>query len=138
MKQAKAEARAKSTLNIEYEPEVDMLTVYLRDREVALNYSREAEPGVILNYAKDDSLSSVEIMDASKRFPAGQLAAYSIDEFIDLRAASRLSGIASVTLRAQAEKGRLWAMRLGGRWVTTKERLQHYLDSRARKKIKSA
>lgn len=75
MKQAKAEARAKSTLNIEYEPEVDMLTVYLRDRETALNYSREAEPGVILNYAKDGSLSSVEIMDASKRFPAGQLAA---------------------------------------------------------------
>ena len=72
------------------------------------------------------------MLDASKRYPSGQLEAYSIDEFIDLRTASKLSGIASVTLRTQAEKGRLWAIRLGGKWVTTRERLQQYLDSRAR------
>ncbi len=124
-----------STLKIEYEPEVDILNVYLQDPDTPLSYSSEAEPGVVLNYAEDGKLSSIEILEASKRFPAGQLAANTIDEFLPLREASRLSGIAPVTLRTQAEKGRLWALRLGGQWVTTRERLQQYLDSRARRKL---
>jgi len=123
----------KGVLKIEYEPEVDILTIYLQDPENPLGHSTEAEPGVILNYAGDDSLSSVEILDASKRYPSGQLAASSVDEFIDLKMASKLAAIAPVTLRTQAEKGRLWALRLGGQWVTTRERLQQYIDSRARK-----
>jgi uncharacterized protein YuzE len=123
----------KGALRIEYEPEVDVLTIYLQEPEISLNYSSEAEPGVILNYAEDGSLSSIEILDASKRYPTSQLAAQSVDEFIDLRTASELSTIAPVTLRTQAEKGRLWAIRLGGHWVTTRDRLQQYIGSRARK-----
>jgi len=123
-----------SDLKIEYEPEVDILTIYLRDPETGLSHSTEAGPGVILNYAEDGGLSSLEILDASRRYPAAQLAAQSVDELIDLKTASQLSSIAPVTLRTQAEKGRLWAIRLGGQWVTTRERLQQYLDSRARKK----
>lgn len=122
----------KGTLKIEYEPEVDIVTIYLKDPESPLSHSSEADPGVILNYATDGSLSSVEVLDASKLYSPGQLAACSVDEFIDLKMASQLAGIAPVTLRTQAEKGRLWAMRLGGQWVTTRERLQHYLDSRAK------
>ena len=121
-----------SALKIEYEPEVDILTIYLREPETSLSHSGETEPGVVLNYAQDGGLASVEIMDASKRYPSAKLAAHSVDEFIDLKQASAVSGIAPVTLRTQAEKGRLWAIRLGGQWVTTRERLQQYLDSRAR------
>jgi hypothetical protein len=87
---------------------------------------------VILNYAEDSSLSSIEILDVSKRYPPGQLAVHSVDELIDIRMASKLAAVAPVTLRTQAEKGRLWAIRLGGQWVTTRERLQQYLDSRAK------
>jgi uncharacterized protein YuzE len=123
----------RGALRVEYEPEIDILTIYLQDPETPLSYSSEAETGVILNYAENGRLSSIEILDASKRYPPGQLAAHSIDEFIDLRIASKLAEIAPVTLRIQAEKGRLWAVRLGGRWVTTRERLQQYLDSRANK-----
>ena len=123
----------KGALRVEYEPEIDILTIYLQDPETPLSYSSEAEAGVILNYAEDGRLSSIEILGASKRYPPGQLAAHSIDEFIDLRMASKLAAIAPVTLRTQAEKGRLWAVRLGGQWVTTRERLQQYLDSRANK-----
>lgn len=122
-----------AALTLEYEPEVDILNIYLRDRETPLSHSTEAEPGTILNYAGDGSLSSIEILNASKRFSPGQLAAHSVDEFIDLKTASKLASIAPVTLRTQAEKGRLWALRLGGQWVTTRENLQHYLDSRSRK-----
>lgn len=126
----------KGALKIEYEPEVDILTIYLQEPETALGHSSEVEPGVILNYAEDDSLSSIEVLDASKRYPSGQLAAHSVDEFIDLRTASGLVTIAPVTLRTQAEKGRLWAIRLGGQWLTTRERLQQYVDSRARRKTR--
>lgn len=132
-KEAKTLETPKGALKIEYEPEVDILTIYLREIESLLSHSTETEPGVVLNYAEDGSLASVEIMDASQRYPAGQLAAYSVDELIDLKTASGISGIAPVTLRTQAEKGRLWAIRLGGQWVTTRERLQQYLDSRGRK-----
>jgi uncharacterized protein YuzE len=133
VKEARIQEIPKGALKIEYEPEVDILTIYLQEPEISLDHSSEAEPGVILNYAEDGSLSSVEILDASKRYPTGQLAAYSVDELIDLRTASELSTIAPVTLRTQAEKGRLWAIRLGGQWVTTRERLRQYIDSRARK-----
>jgi uncharacterized protein YuzE len=123
----------KGALKIEYAPEVDILTIYLQNMNTPLSYSSEVEPGVILNYTEDSTLASVEILDASKRYPSGQLAASSVDEFIDLKMASKLAGIAPVTLRTQAEKGRLWALRLGGQWVTTRERLQQYIDSRSRK-----
>jgi uncharacterized protein YuzE len=131
--EARIQEMPKGALKIEYEPEVDVLTIYLREPETPLSHSSEAEPGVLLNHAQDGSLSSIEILDASKRYPPGQLAAQSVDEFIDLRTASRLATIAAVTLRTQAEKGRLWAIRLGGQWVTTRERLQQYLDSRAKR-----
>ncbi|MBM3155214.1 MAG: DUF2283 domain-containing protein [Chloroflexi bacterium] len=131
--ETRLEEMPKGALKIEYEPEVDILTIYLQQPEAPLSHSNEIEPGVILNYAEDSGLSSVEILDASKRYPSGQLAAASVDEFIDLRTASKLAGIAPVTLRTQAEKGRLWALRLSGQWLTTRERLQHYIDSRARK-----
>ena len=130
--EARIEEMPKGALKIEYEPEVDVLTIYLREPETPLSHSSEAEPGVLLNHAQDGSLSSIEILDASKRYPPGQLAAHSVDEFIDLRTASRLATIAAVTLRTQAERGRLWAIRLGGQWVTTRERLQQYLDSRVK------
>ena len=133
VREARLQEMPKGALKIEYEPEVDILNVYLQDPDTSLSHSSAAEPGVILNYAEDGKLSSIEILDASKRFPTGQLAAHTVDELIDLREASRLSGIAPVTLRTQAEKGKLWALRLAGQWVTTRERLQQYIDSRARK-----
>ncbi len=133
VREAKIPEMAKNALKMEYEPEVDVLTIYLKDPGTPLSHSGEAGPGVILNYAEDGRLSSVEILDAGRRYPASQLAACSVDEFIDLKTASQVAGIAPVTLRTQAEKGRLWAIRLAGQWVTTRERLQQYIESRSRR-----
>jgi uncharacterized protein YuzE len=133
VKAAETKESQKDTLKIKYEPEVDILTIHLHSPEDKLSYSDEIESGIILNYSENNSLSSIEILDASQRYPTGHIIANSVDELIDLRRASELSGIAPVTLRTQAEKGRLWAIRLGGQWVTTAERLQQYLDSRSRK-----
>jgi uncharacterized protein YuzE len=129
-----AKAVRRRALKIEYEPDVDILTIYLKAPRTGLSHSSEAKSGVVLNYAGNGSLVSVEILDASRRYSPEQLAACSVDEFLDMSTASRLSGIARVTLRTQAEKGRLSAMKLGGQWVTTRQQLQHYLDSRARVK----
>lgn len=131
-KETKRAELAENALSMEYQPEVDVLTIYLQDTETRLSYSSEAGSGVILNYAEDGSLSSVEVLDAARHYPAGQLAACSVDEFIDLKTASLIAGIAPVTLRTQEEKGRLWVIRLAGQWVTTRERLQQYIDSRSR------
>jgi uncharacterized protein YuzE len=133
VREASTREMPRGALKIEYEPEVDVLTIYLQEPESPLSHSNEAEPGIIMNYDEDGGLSSLEILDASKRYSPSQLAAHSVDEFIDLRTASGLSNIAPVTLRTQAEKGRLWAIRLGGQWVTTRDRLQQYTDSRSRK-----
>jgi len=131
--QARTEKLPQRALRIEYEPEVDILTIYIQDPETALINGDELEPGIILNYAENGGLASIEIMDAGKRYPPGELAAASVDELIDLKTASKLASIAPVTLRTQAGKGRLWALRLGGQWLTTRERLQQYVDSRSRK-----
>lgn len=121
------------SLKIEYEPEVDILTIYLEDPDMPLNSTREAAPNVLLNHDATGNIASIEILDASRRYPPGQLAAHSVDELIDLKTAANIAGITPVTLRTQAEKGRLWALKLAGQWVTTRERLQLYLDSRQRK-----
>jgi len=133
VRETKIPEMPKGALKIEYEPEVDILTIYLQELETPLSNSSEVEPGVILNYAEDGRLSSIEVLDASKRYPLRQLAASSIDEFIDLKTASKISMIAPVTLRTQSERGKLWAIRTGGQWVTTRERLQQYINSRSRK-----
>jgi uncharacterized protein YuzE len=131
--QARIEKPPGGALKIEYEPEVDILTIYLQDPETALSRSDEVGHGIILNYAENGGLSSIEILDAGKRYPPGELAAACVDELIDLKTASKLAAIAPVTLRTQAGKGKLWALRLGGQWLTTRERLQQYIDSRSRK-----
>ena len=133
VREARVQEMPKGALKIDYEPEVDVLTIYLQKPETLLSHSSEAEPGLILNYAKDGSLSSIEILDASKRYPTSLLAAHSVDELIDLRTGAEQANIAPVTLRTQAEKGKLWAIRLGGQWFTTRDRLQQYVDSYGRK-----
>jgi uncharacterized protein YuzE len=132
VKQVNLKEHHTGVLKIEYEPEVDVLTVYLKDPETTLSHSDDTDSGTILNYAEDGGLASVEMLDATRHFPSSQLAAYSVDEMIDLKAASKIAGIAPVTLRTQAEKGRLWAVKLAGQWITTRERLQQYLDGIAR------
>ena len=48
-----------------YDEATDTLTLILRDAPVA--ESDEDEPGVILDYAEDGSLVSLEVLNASKR-----------------------------------------------------------------------
>ena len=96
--EAKLQDIPRGALKLEYEPEVDILTIYLRDPETSLSYSSEAEPGIILNYAKDNSLTSIEIIDASRRYPSGQLAASSVGASMAMIRSSATVPSAQVTV----------------------------------------
>ena len=50
-----------------FDSESDTLTIILADREV--HESDEDKEGIILDYDKDGSLVSLEILDASKKIP---------------------------------------------------------------------
>lgn len=75
-------------------------------------------------------VGGAKTLSAGRQYTPEQIADSSADGFIDLGMASRISGVAPVTLRAQAAAGRLRAVRLGGRWVTKRRWLREYLDNR--------
>ena len=45
VREAKVQEMPKGALKIEYEPEVDILTIYLKVPETPLSHSSEANPG---------------------------------------------------------------------------------------------
>ncbi len=57
-----------------------------------------------------------------------------LGELLSLSEASELSGIAAHTLTQQAKRGRLRARLIGHTWVTTREAVDEYVASHARKR----
>lgn len=53
-------------MKITYAPKTDTLTIILKDN-VPVEESDESKPGVILDYDKEGSLVSLEVLDASER-----------------------------------------------------------------------
>jgi len=49
------------------------------------------------------------------------------DELISLQDASKFCGLSPDHLRRLAEKGEIWARKIGRNWVTTKASVQDYL-----------
>lgn len=56
-----------------------------------------------------------------------------LDDMLPLADAALLTGITAHTLKQQAERGRLQARKLAGRWLTTRQWLAEYLEAHARK-----
>lgn len=51
----------------------------------------------------------------------------SFDELISLKEASKFCDLSPDHLRRLAEKGEIWARKIGRNWVTTKASVQEYL-----------
>jgi uncharacterized protein YuzE len=52
-------------MKVTYDPEVDVLRILFRD--MPIEESDEAKPGVILDYDKDGNLVGMEVLNASQR-----------------------------------------------------------------------
>ena len=52
-------------MKVRYDKEVDIMVI--RFTELPVAESDEDKPGIIIDYAEDGSVISIEIMDASKR-----------------------------------------------------------------------
>lgn len=54
-------------MKVKYDKEVDVLYIQLSDLPIA--ESDEDKPGIVLDYAEDGSIVSIEILNASKKLP---------------------------------------------------------------------
>jgi uncharacterized protein YuzE len=63
-------------MRVEYDPEVDVLSVLLSDAPVA--ESDQEKPGVILDYDRAGNVVGIEILDASKRMSNPMSVEYSV------------------------------------------------------------
>ena len=50
-----------------------------------------------------------------------------LEELISLNKAAEVSGLSQDHLRRLAEKGQIWAKKLGRNWVTTEQAVREYL-----------
>ena len=53
----------------------------------------------------------------------------SIDELIPLREAAEMSRFTSAHVRQLVRRGKIWGIKLGRNWFTTKQAIKEYLDS---------
>lgn len=119
---------------ITYDPEVDILMIYLQNPETTLEYARELSDQVVAHYGPRDKLASIEVLNASASHPKEELLRYSVDHLIPLSRAAQLTSLSHSTLRQQIFKRRLKALKYGDIWMTTEEWLDEYLASRQRPK----
>ena len=54
-------------MKVKYDKEVDVVNIQLTD--LPIKESDEDKPGIILDYAEDGSIVSIEILNASKKLP---------------------------------------------------------------------
>ena len=89
-------------------------------------------PGILFDYDRNGHPISIEILDASRHFPARELQNLQLPEvMLPLSEASRRSGLDASTLRRQIRRRRLVATKHHREWWVKPAALQEYLDNRA-------
>jgi uncharacterized protein YuzE len=63
-------------MKVRFDKEVDVLYIKLSD--LPITESDEEKPGIILDYAEDGSIVSIEILNASKKMPQPNKIEYEI------------------------------------------------------------
>lgn len=107
---------------------LDVLIAASRDRYWG---TRELSEGVYLDLDERGNPLALEILGASRRYPAERLSAVAGDKvWMSLREAAESVGLSPETLRVQVNAGRLRASKKAGIWLTTPEWFQEYLASR--------
>lgn len=92
--------------------------------------ARSQADGVVIDFDRDKNPISVEIQNASRRYPAVALRPISIDQPVALAQLAAEYNLAEAHLRKLAISGRLRATKVGRNWAATRAAIEDYLDSR--------
>lgn len=114
-----------------YDAESDTLGIWLPGQSSDAQ-TRVLAPGVHADLTADGRLTSLEILDASSRYPAASLRKLeSPIDWMTLLEAAGESGLTPDTLRRQIANGRLAARKRGRDWLVSRAALWTYLENRA-------
>lgn len=120
-------------MRFSYDPEVDILMVYLKDLkegEIVANCVEVAD-GIVMDVDEHGNPVDLEIMDASRRYGKDSVAKHDITtNLLTLSEAAERCGLSAETLKIQARAGRLRAQKVGRNWITTESWLRSYLIDR--------
>jgi uncharacterized protein YuzE len=114
-----------------YDPAVDALTIQLGKQRRSAR-TAEMGSGIVIDFDKSGNPITIEILDASGRYPRTALNALPLPvAMVPLRDAAQRAGLLPATLRQQIRNRRLHAVKRSREWWITPQELDRYLASRA-------
>ena len=117
-------------MRLTYDPEADSILLTIGDADIQSETWAEPADGVIIDFDGDKNPISVEIQNASRRYPAATLGPIDIDRPISLAQLAAEYGLTEPHLRKLAISDRLRATKIGRNWTATRGAVEAYLDSR--------
>ncbi|MPZ16032.1 MAG: DUF2283 domain-containing protein [Chloroflexi bacterium] len=127
---AKRSVTGGNPMRVTYDPQADSILWTIGDPDVQSESWAEPAEGVIIDFDRDKNPISVEIQNASRRYPGTALGPINVDQLVTLAQLAAEYNLAEAHLRKLAIAGRLSAMKIGRNWVATRAALEDYLDSR--------
>jgi len=121
----------RARFEITYDADADVLGIWCPGASSSAR-THELAPGVHVDLTPDGRLTSVEVLDASSRYPVESLRTLqSPADWMSLVEAAGESGLKPATLRRQVLNGRLAARKRGRDWLVSAAALWTYLENRA-------
>lgn len=118
-------------MRIHYSPEADALSVELVGEARGARTIRHG-PDIRLDFDGRGCLVALEVLNASRHYPAAALRALAAPvDYLTLAQAAKEGGLSPATLRVQIHHGRLPAVKRGRDWVVARHELWNYLENRA-------
>lgn len=119
-------------MRIQYDAEVDILTIDLVDDLSESPGARELAPGLYVDVTAEGKLLSVEILDASKKYSLAELSKYpaNYEDPISITQAASVANCSTEAIKKAIMRGRLRGKKIGRNWTTTIGALTEYLNSR--------
>lgn len=117
-------------MRLTYDPEADSILLTIGDSDIQSENWAEPADGVVIDFDKAGNPISLEIQNASRRYPASALRSINIDEPISLAQLAAEYDLAEAHLRKLAISGRLRAAKIGRNWTATRAAVEDYLEGR--------
>ena len=117
-------------MRLTYDPQSDSLLLTLGDADEQAESWAEPADGVVMDFDAHKNPISLEIQDASRRYPKSALLALNIQSPVSPAQLADEYGLTEAHLRKLAITGRLAASKIGRNWAATRAALEDYLDSR--------